>query len=128
MTASRSIANVKTESRWIGLHASQIRKSWMKNELTATITMSATQIHPAVRCGSVPLGALSCIAPSAKAAMAVKACSWMAGSAFNSGASDTTVLPMDLSYRLDQFERHHGGAGRDLAAAKPDTKRASVCE
>jgi hypothetical protein len=62
--------------------------------------------------------------------MAVKACSWMAGSAFNNGASDTAVLPIDLSYRnrLDQFERHHGGAVRDLAAAKPDTKRASVCE
>src|SRR5262245_24186393 len=92
MTASGSIASVKNDSRWIGLHASQTRKSWMKNELTATITMSATQIHPAVRCGSVPLGALSCIAPSAKAAMAVKACSWMAGSAFNNGASDTAVL------------------------------------
>jgi hypothetical protein len=66
--------------------------SWIQNELVATVTMSRTQIQPMVRWGSVPLGAASCTAPSPKAAKAAKACSWMAGAAFNSGASDTDSL------------------------------------
>src|SRR5262249_30883739 len=37
--------------------------------------------------------AASCTAPSPKAAKAEKACSWMAGAAFNSGASDTARSP-----------------------------------
>src|SRR5215471_2567161 len=55
--------------------------------------MSTTQIQPRVRWGSVPLGAASCTAPRPKAAKAEKACSWMAGAAFNSGASDTARSP-----------------------------------
>src|SRR5438445_13894126 len=57
------------------------------------MTMSTTQIQPRVRWGSVPLGAASCTAPSPKAAKAAKACSWIAGAAFSSGASDTARSP-----------------------------------
>ncbi len=68
------------------------RRSWIQNKVAATMTMSTTQIQPMVRWGSVPLGAASCTAPSPKAAKAAKACSWIAGAAFNSGASDTAFL------------------------------------
>ena len=74
--------------------------TWIQNEVAATITMSKTQIHPIVRWGSVPFGAASCTAPIAKAANAAKACSWIAGAAFNSGASDTALSPPHLTPRL----------------------------
>jgi hypothetical protein len=35
-TASGSVASVKIESRWIGLHRPQTRRSWIQNELAAT--------------------------------------------------------------------------------------------
>src|SRR5262245_27943356 len=60
------------------------------------ITMSKTQIQPIVRWGSVPFGAASCTAPIAKAANAANACSRIAGSAFNSSASDTALSPPHL--------------------------------
>src|SRR5262249_20165896 len=62
--------------------------------------MSVTQAQPTARWGNVPLGAASCAAPSPKAARAAKACSWMAGPAFNSGASDTALSPAHLTPRL----------------------------
>src|SRR5215831_3588654 len=99
-TASGSIASVKIASRWIGLHGPHMCSSWIQNELVATVTMSRTQIQPMVRWGIVPLGAASCTAPSPKAAKAAKACSWMAGAAFNSGASDTGLSPAHLTPRL----------------------------
>src|SRR5262249_42696978 len=80
--------------RWIGLHGPQMRSSWIQNDDAATTVISATQIQPTVRWGSVPLGAASCTAPSANAAMAAKACSWMAGAASSSGASDTGFLQL----------------------------------
>ena len=45
----------------------------MKNAVTLTAAMSATQSQPIVQCGSVSLGAVSCTTPSAKAAAAAKA-------------------------------------------------------
>ncbi len=45
----------------------------MKNALMLTTSISATQIQPSVRCGSVPFGAASWTTPSPKAVMAAKA-------------------------------------------------------
>ena len=58
-----------------------------------TIIISTTQAQPMVRCGSVPLGAVSWTTPSANAAIAAKAWIWMAGLAFSNGASDTGGPP-----------------------------------
>lgn len=52
-------------------------------------SINATQNQPIARWGSVPLVALSCTTPSAKAAIAAKACSLTAGLAANSGARVT---------------------------------------
>src|SRR5437016_477707 len=73
------------------------------------MTMSTTQIQPRVRWGSVPLDAASCTAPSPKAAKAAKACSWIAGAAFNSGASDTARSPHAALAGLPKSRRESGG-------------------
>src|SRR5215467_5782558 len=84
--------------------------------------MSTTQIHPRVRWGSVPLGAASCTAPSPKAAKAEKACSWMAGAAFNSGASDTARSPHAALAGLPKSRRQRGGRFR-TASVKTESRR-----
>ena len=86
--------------------------------MVATVTISATQSQPTVRWGKVPLGAASCTAPSANAAIAANACTWVERGAASNGSSD-----------IGSFSaRHHGLLVRALAALKPETNRASVCE
>ena len=50
-----------------------VRSSWIPNDEPATTVISATQIQPSVRCGSVPFGASNCTSPSANAAIAAAA-------------------------------------------------------
>src|SRR5262245_31061199 len=88
-----------------------MRNSWIQNDVVATVTMSRTQIHPKVRWGSVPLGAASCTAPSPKAAKAAKAWIWIAGAAFNSGASDTARSPHAALAGLPKSRRENRGSG-----------------
>ena len=61
-------------------------------KLMATTAISATQIQPMVRCGSVPLGAVNWTSPSTKAAIAANACSGICGAASSNGAKVTTRL------------------------------------
>jgi hypothetical protein len=59
-------------------------------------SINTTHTQPIARWGSVPLGALSCTTPSAKAAIAAKACSLIAGLAERSGASVTAACESPL--------------------------------
>ncbi len=67
------MASVKIDSRWIGLQGPTSRIWWIQNELTATVAIRATQIHPSVRWGNVPLGLANWTMPSTNAVMAAKA-------------------------------------------------------
>src|SRR3954452_16552591 len=91
------------------------RAQWIQNDVVATVTIRATQSQPTVRWGKVPLGAASCTAPSANAAIAANACTWVERGAASNGSSDIGHSP-----------RHHGLLVRALAALKPETNRASV--
>ena len=75
-----------------GLQAPQVRIVWIKSELPATRIMNRAHVQPMVRCGSVPLGARSCMAPRPIATNAKAAWYWMTGGAPSSGASVTTRL------------------------------------
>src|SRR6266536_5321781 len=70
----------------MGLHGPQSRISWIRNELSATASITPTQIQPTVRWGMVPFGAANCAMPSTKAAIAAMAWSTIAGGASSSGA------------------------------------------
>src|SRR5260221_10376192 len=109
--------SVNTDSRWIGLHGPHSRISWMKNELTTTVSISAAQIQPNRRCGIVPFGAASWTAPSAKAPSAAKACHWMTAGAASSGAR---VIECQFGLGACDERAHRTGLELDLVEAALD--------
>src|SRR5687768_8055397 len=77
----------------MGLHGPQRRNSWIPNAVALTRTMRPTQTQPIIRCRAVPFGRANWNKPSANAAIAANACSWMIRSALSNGLSDIVCHP-----------------------------------
>src|SRR5437899_9688784 len=108
------------DKRWIGLNGPHSRIVWIKNELSTTVSISPAQTQPTVRCGIVPFGAASWIAPSAKAPSAAKAWIWMTAGAANSGARLIQVRSLRGAERQSNLDQLSITGARLLRFARND--------